>query len=261
MATLNKISIFVKIGKVSKLKLSAKSNVLWPIVALTIALAAFYFKPWQTQPPETISVTATGKTDVTPDIAKITAAIQSKNPDLNDARAENEKKVSTIISELSKLQIDQKDIKTEYISGGPSYEPDVQIFPAPPRPNTNQLTTTLEITVRNFDNANEVLATLTAGGATSIYGPNLTISDEKLEEAKSRARQDAVESAKQKAQELAKLSGRKLGKATKIQEQSDFGLPIPILAQSEADLRQKASLIAPGQSEVTITLLVDFALK
>lgn len=246
---------------VSSFKLKLSSNLVWPVAVVLIALGAFITKPWQDEPQETISVTATGKTDVIPDIAKITAAIQSKNPNLNDARAENEKKVSTIIAELARLQIDQKDIKTEYISGGPGYEPNVEIFPAPPRPNTNQLTTTLEITVRNFDNANEVLTALTANGATSIYGPNLTISDKKLEEAKSHARQDAVESAKQKAQELAKLSDRKLGKTTKIQEQSDFGLPIPILAQSEADLRQKANLIQPGQSEVTITLLVDFALK
>lgn len=234
---------------------------VWPTAVVLIALGAFITKPWQVEPQETISVTATGKTDVTPDIAKITAAIESKNPNLDNARRENEKKVSTIISELTKLQIDQKDIKTEYISGGPGYEPNIEIFPAPPRPNTNQLTTTLEVTIRNFDNADEVLAALTASGATSIYGPNLTISNEKLEEAKSRARQDAVGNAKQKAQELAKLSDRKLGKALKIQEQSDFSLPIPILAQSEADLRQKANLIQPGQNEVTTTLLVDFALK
>lgn len=232
---------------------------LWPTIILIIAFGIFSTKPWQQKPAETISVTATGKTQVTPDVAKISASIESKNPNLDLARAENEKKVSTITSKLNELGIDPKDIKTEYISGGPGYEP--QVFIYPPRPNINQLTTTLEITIRNFDNTDEVLAALTTNGATNLFGPNLTVSDDKLDEAKSKAREDAVKNARQKAEELAKLSGRKLGKAVKIQEQGDFGVPIPIIARSEADLRQKTSIIQPGQNEVTVTLQVDFSLK
>lgn len=232
---------------------------LWPIVALTIALSAFYFKPWQKNLQEVISVQALGKAQVTPDIAKITATIESKHPDLDKARQENEQKVATTIAKLKELGIDQKDVKTEYISGGPGYE--TQIFPVPPKPNTNQLTTTLEITIRNFDISNEVLASLTQNGVTNLYGPNLTISDSKLEEAKSKAREDAVASAKGKAQELAKLSARKLGKVTKIEELGDFSLPPPIIAQSETDLKQKASVIQPGQNEVTISLQVEFQIK
>ena len=139
--------------------------------------------------------------------------------------------------------------------------PQTQIYPIPPRPNTNSFSTSLEITIRNFDIADEVLVALTQNGASNLYGPNLTLDENAQEEIKSKARENAVESARKKAEELAKLSGRKLGKAVKIEEVGDVVFPQPFYAQSELDLKQKASLIQPGQNEVTINLAVDFELK
>ncbi|MCR4324744.1 MAG: SIMPL domain-containing protein [Candidatus Curtissbacteria bacterium] len=241
---------------------------IWPIVIVILTLAAFWLRPWEAKTQETISVTAEGRTQATPNVAKVSATIETTNDNLDKAREENSQKVSNLVSAIKQLGVEEKDIKTQNLSGGPGYETSVggtepapMIYPAPPRPNTNQVSTTLEITVRNFDKSDEVLAALTQNGATNLYGPNLTIDDETMEQARSKAREDAVEEAKSKAEELAKLSGRKLGKAVKIQEQGDFGYPVPMMARSEADLMQKASQIQPGQNEVTINLAVDFALK
>ncbi|MBI2326931.1 SIMPL domain-containing protein [Candidatus Curtissbacteria bacterium] len=231
---------------------------LWPLVVLIITFGAFYFKPWQTKPTETISVSATGKAQVTPNVATITATIESKNPNLEQARKENELKVSMLISALKNLGVEEKDIKTQHISGGPGYE--IMIYP-PRKPTTNQFTTSLEVKIRNFENTDEIIAAMTQNGATNLYGPNLTVDEALQEEGKSKARENAVNEARKKGEQLAKLSGRKLGKAVKISEQGDYGFPIPIYAQSEADLRQKANQIQPGQNDVTITLQVDFELK
>lgn len=235
---------------------------LWPIVVLLVASGAFYFKPWQTKPTETISVSAEGKAQTAPDIAKITANIETQNPNLDTSRVENEKKVSTIVEMLKSLGVDQKDIKTQNLSAGPGYaEPAIQIYPVPRKPDTNTFSTSLEITVRNFDATDEILAALTQNGATNLYGPNLTLSDEAQETAKSEAREKAVDAARKKGEELAKLSGRKIGKAQNIKEQGEPIYPGPIFVQSEMDLKQRASQIQPGQTEVTINLAVDFALK
>ncbi len=245
-----------------KFKLKNFSQILsWPLVILLIALAAFYFKPWQVKPQETISVTAEGKAQATPDVAKITASIETTNPNIDKAREENSQKVSALVQKLESLGIDQKDIKTQSIQAGQGYAPQIQIYPPIPRPNTNQVSTTLEITIRNFDKSDKILATLTQNGATNLYGPNLTFDDATLASAKSKARENAVETARQKAIELAKLSDRKLDKVVKITEQGDFGYPQPLLARSSADLVEKASQIQPGQNEVTINLAVDFALR
>lgn len=251
------------------LRFKVGSSVIWPFVVLLIAFGAFYLKPWQTKPAETISVNAMGKAQAIPNIAKISATIESKNPDLDAARRENEDKVANLITSLKALGIEATDIKTDYISGGPGYEaiPDSKpvqtlIYPYPPRPNTNQFTTTIEITIRDFNNSDEIMAALTQNGATNLYGPNLTVSDDALEEAKSKARENAVSSARKKGQELAKLSGRSIGKTIKVSEQGDYGIPIPIYAAGgEVDLLQKSASIQPGQNDVTINLLVDFSLK
>lgn len=246
-------------------RLKINSPLLWPLVVLIIAFGAFYLKPWQTKPSETISVTAEGKAEVTPNVAKITAIVETQNKNLDEARAQNEQKVSAIVAKIKDLGIEEKDIKTQNISGGPGYQvmdtPQTQIYPIPPRPNTNSFSTSLEIVIRNFDSADEVLAVLTQNGASNLFGPNLTLDESAQEEAKSKAREDAVEEARKKAQELAKLSGRKLGKAVKIQEKGDIIYPRPLIAQGETDLKQKAGLIQPGQNEVTINLSVDFELK
>mgnify|MGYP001602342364 CR=1 FL=1 len=243
------------------------TSLVWPFVILIIALAAFYLKPWLVKPTETISVSSQGTFEATPDIAKITATIESKNPKLDEARSENEKKVSQIITKLKQLKVEEKDIKTQNISAGQGYETlpvgrqEPMMYPAPPRPSTNQFSTSLEITIRSFETTDEIIAALTSNGATNLYGPQLTLSDTKLEEAKSQAREKAVEMAKKKAQELAKASGRNIGKVVKITEQGDYGYPVPMMAKAESDLVQKASQIQPGQNEVSINLSVDFSLK
>ena len=240
------------------MKLQRGTAWLWPLVVLIIALGAFYLKPWQTKPDEIISVTSTGKAQVTPNVATITANIESKNQDLDKARQENAQKVSTLVSQLKNLGVEEKDIKTQQVSGGPGYE--IMIYP-PRKPNTNQFTTSLEIKIRNFENTDEIITAMTQNGATNLYGPNLTVDEALQEEGKSKARENAVVEAKKKGEQLAKLSGRKLGKAVKITEQGDYGYPIAILARGEADLKAQASQIQPGQNEVTITLQVDFELK
>lgn len=238
------------------------SSILWPIVVLLIALGAFYLKPWQTTQQETISVSAEGKVDVTPNVGKITATIESKNPNIDKARAENEAKVVAVVTKLKEVGIEEKDIKTQHISAGQGYSGAAEplIYPAPPRPDTNVFSTSLTITIRNFDNTDQVLTALTQNGLTNLYGPELTVSDEKLEEAKTLARENAVANAKKKAAELAKASDRNVGKVVKIAEGGDFGYPVPMMATSSRDLAEKASTIQPGQNQVTINLSVEFAL-
>lgn len=247
------------------------SSILWPIVVLIIAFGAFFLKPWETKTTETVSVTAAGTVDVTPDVAKITASIESTNPNIDVARKENEQKVALIVAKLKALNVDEKDIKTQNISAGKGYEVftprstsdevQTQIYPAPPKPNTNNFSTSLEITIRSFETTDEVIAALTQNGATNLYGPNLTLSNDTMEEAKSQARAKAVDLARKKAEDLAKLSGRGIGKAVKISEQGDYGYPVPMMARAEGDLVEKASLVQPGQNQVSINLAVDFALK
>lgn len=241
--------------------LKSLNLIIWPATILLIFLGLVYFRPWQTVRVETVTVSAHGVTKTTPDVAQITATVESTNQDINTARAQNQEKVEVIITTLKNLGIDEKNIKTQNISAGPGFDTQIEIYPPPPRPNTNQFSTSLEITVENFDIVDETIEVLTANGASNLYGPNLTLSEKSKKQAEKQAREEAVESAREKAEELAKLSGRKLGEVVNIQEQGGVGFPQPIPLRAEADFDQTVSQIAPGQNEVTINISAEFELK
>ena len=255
--------------RLSKGNTPAIALIVWALVILAITFGAFLLKPWESKTQDTISVSASGKTQVTPNIAKLSGTISSNNDDLNLAREQNEEKVNSLIASLKSLGIEEKDIQTQYISGGETYEiqsepavrPDIQIFPPPRRTKTNQISTTFEITIRDFAIADEVIAAFTQNGATNLNGPRLTVDDDTLDEAKSAARKDAVTNAKKKAQDLARELGKTVGDATTVSEQDNFRIPFGVIAQSEADLQQKASSIQPGENEVSVTIQVEFKLN
>lgn len=248
----------------------ALALIILAIVILGVAISAFILKPWDSTPKETISVSAEGKTQVAPNIAKISATFSTNNDDLDLARKQNEEKIDNALTAIKSLGVAEEDIKTQYLSGGPTYEilsqtesinPDIQIFPPPQRDKTNQISTTFEITIRDFDIADEVLAALTQNGATNLSGPRLTVDEDTLETAKSEARKNAVENARKKAGELADLSSKKLGDIVSINEGGGFRTPTPIFALSEADITKKVNTIQPGQNDVSITIQIDFELK
>jgi len=238
-----------------------KPNIIWAAVVLIIAAGFFYFKPWQTKPVQTISVSATGTARAIPNIATINATFQSQNPDVNQARKETDAKISQVISALLALGINKKDIQTQNVSAGLRQSADYQPMMYPKPTPTNEYSVNLEITIRDFKKADQVLAVLTQNNASNIYGPNLQVDNSDLDIAKSKARENAVKNAKIKAQELAHAANRSVGNVTSIKEQGDYGVPMPMYAIGGADLVEKASSIQPGQDEVTITLIVDFALK
>lgn len=244
--------------KTAQLKFNLQ-KILWPLVVLIIATAAFYLKPWQASTQQLISVSATGTAKATPNIAKIMAAVETQNPNIDEARKQTEEKVDKIQEAIKDLGIADKDIKTQNISAGESYE--VQIYPRPPGKPTNQYSISLEITIRDFKVADQILSILTQNGATNLYGPNLQVDDKDLETAKSQARQNAIENAESKAQELAEAAGRRVGKVITIKEQGDYAFPVPLYTRTGTELMEKAQTIQPGQDEVSINLQVDYALK
>ena len=155
--------------------------------------------------------------------------------------------------------MEDKNIQTTNISVNPQYNYEVR----PPQIINYQANTNITVTIEDLETADEILNLLTQNGATSLFGPNLQVDDEKLEEARQEAREEAISNAREKASQLAELSGRRLGKVVSIQE-ADGGFaipePFPIAVGSEY-FETRSSQIEPGQREVTISLTVDFELK
>ena len=71
-------------------KLKGNTALIWPLVVLIIAFGAFYLKPWQTKPAETISVTAQGKAQSSP-------AVNSPSPTIVRSRWNNFTKITFLL--------------------------------------------------------------------------------------------------------------------------------------------------------------------
>src|SRR3954468_19640979 len=106
-------------------------------------------------PEHTITVTGTGTTTVSPDIADIRLGVVVNRPTVKDARADAAARMTKVIAALKQLGIADKDIQTTTISLQPTY--DYTTNGNPPRITGYSFSNGVVVTVRNLDRAGEVI--------------------------------------------------------------------------------------------------------
>jgi len=236
----------------------------WQVVVLIVLLAAIgvgiaIWQPWKISARK-IEVSATGKTQAVPDVSKITAGVEIQKSTADAAQTEATAKLAAIVAAVKQQGIADKDIQTENVSTYPDYD-----YENGSRIKGYYGRGVVTITVRDITKAQDIVSTATTAGASSVYGPQLTFSDEKLEQAQAEAREEAVKNAKTKAESLAQASGAKLGKVLAIQETPGYSQVYPMFAaESAGDLRASGagqSSIEPGENDITIEVTVSYALK
>ncbi|TSC93705.1 MAG: hypothetical protein CEN91_142 [Candidatus Berkelbacteria bacterium Licking1014_85] len=237
----------------------------WQIVVITLLVFGLgvgisVWQPWKTN-SRTITVTGEGKVKAEPDISKLTIGVEVVKPTTDEAQKETSTKIGKILDAVKAKGVAEKDIQTQTISTSPKI--DYELGKSVQNGYYGRVTAT--VTVRDTKKAQEILDSASSAGATSIYGPQLTFSDEKLEQVKTDAQKKAIENGKKKAQELAKAQDAKVGKVISISENN---LTNPYLyrtfeSSSVSSLKDMpvAQTVYPGENEITMTVSVVFALK
>jgi uncharacterized protein YggE len=238
----------------------------WQIIVAILLVSAIgvgvaVWQPWKAS-SRSVQISAEGKVKGVPDVSKITAGVEVLKDDAKAAQAEATVKMDQIIKAVKENQISDNDIQTQQISVNPNYDyrSDGQ------KVNGYYARTTITITVRDIAKAQIVYDAASAAGANSIYGPQLTFSDEKLVSLQEEARNLAVSNAKNKAAKLAEASGARLGKVSNISEQANGNNFYPMFAQDMASSLKTAggsaaNTIVPGENDITISVSVTFSLK
>lgn len=155
----------------------------------------------------TISVSGEGEVFAVPDVAKFTFAVVDEKETAQEAQDISAGKVNAILAYLDEQGVEEKDIRTTSYNVFPQYDYIRGIcneFSCPPGRQEFrgfEVRQTVEVTVRDTDDAGTILAGIGELGADNISGLNFTIEDE--EELKSEAREEAIENAREKAEELA----------------------------------------------------------
>jgi uncharacterized protein YggE len=206
-----------------------------------------------------IVVTGTGEVRARPDIAIISAGVVVQSATASAALAENSRAMNAVLQQLRTSGLAAEDVQTSQFSVTPLYEtqPPERETTAPPRIVGYQVSNRVSARVREIDRLGAVLDALVSAGATNIEGPLFDIANPA--QLLGEARDAAVADALARARRYAAAAGVELGEIISIEEAGSFAPPPRPMMRAEA---MSADVpIAPGQTELSASVMVVFAIK
>jgi uncharacterized protein len=218
--------------------------VLFSVLSANAAIAA----PLSTE----ISASGAGTVALAPDMATVSAAVETTSENANDAIARNNAIYDRIVAALLNLGIARDDIALVYYNI--RYNP--RPSPMPPNPSNEQYGYTVSrnfsVRVRTIGKAGTVSDACIGAGATGINGVDFGLSDPNV--ARVQAIEKAVSDARANAEAIARAAGLHI---VGIKSVELGGAPGPL------PMARIATLNAPTQFDqsnvnVTVTLNVVF---
>ena len=236
-----------------KLSLAIAAAPLLPSAAAAIAQAT----PSVVAPGETLlEITATGRTTRVPDIAAIRAGVVTEAATAAAAAADNAARMTRVVAALRAAGIAPRDLSTAALQLEPRY---AEAAGQAPRVTGYRATNTVSVRFRDIARAGAVLDALAAQGANQIDGPNFALADP--DAALDTARIDAVSRARARAELYARAAGLHVGRLVSISENGeDRGGSPPVMYRLRAAAAPTTPVLA-GETEVSVTLAVRFALR
>lgn len=212
-----------------------------------------------------LSVSAEGKSARTPDLAVFTAGVTTQGKTAGEALTENAQRMTAVIASLRKGGIAERDIQTSNLSVNPVYGqpkrmPDGSYEQQDPVIIGYQATNQVSVRQRKLDQYGKVIDTLVAAGANQVNGPAFQIDNP--DSAMDEARIEAMKKARARADLYAKAAGLRVVRVLSIAENGGWAPPQPpmLFARAEMASAPKASPVAAGELEMTVTVNVSYEL-
>lgn len=208
-----------------------------------------------------LEVSAVGRVVRTPDIATVRAGVVSQGATAAAALGDNARRMAQVVRALKAAGIADRDIATSTVSLQPQYR---YAENQPPVVTGYQATNGVSVRFRDIGRAGPVLDALVAAGANQIEGPAMALAEP--DAALDAARADAVKRARARAALYAQAAGLRVDRVVSINENGeDAGgspqPPTPYRARVMASAQDAATVVMPGETDVTVTLQVRFLLK
>lgn len=212
------------------------------------------------------SITVTGKATakVATDESTITGSWQQTADTAAKAREEVERLASDGIVAVKKLGIEENKIKTIRADVYPQYD---YSRDESPKITGYVAQSTVEVTLNNVDQAQQVINTLTEQKATSTTGPQFGVSGEARDALQKELKVAAIADAKAQAEVMAKQAGGRLGKVLSVGggNFASSSREVPMLAAADlaatGEKAEPADDIQPGEDELVVTVSVSYQLK
>jgi uncharacterized protein YggE len=151
----------------------------------------------------TISVTGSGRTEVVPDIARISIGVSAQGPKPTDASRRAARRMDAVIDALLGADVAEEDIRTTRLSLSPVRRRSGERGPS--RIVGWQVRNRVTATIRDVGSTGDVIEAAIKAGATDVG--NIAFRKEDPSEAEAEARMAAVAEAASIAQQLAASAG------------------------------------------------------
>ncbi len=216
--------------------------------------------PMVTKMESTISVTGEARSKQKNQLATFNAGVNLVKDKREDATNEMNSKMKALSESLKTFGIKSEDIKTTGLNFYQNPE-NAGTYPGAPKPGSWNVSSNIEITLREVDRANALADLLSSSGANNVSGPNFMMDDTATRDAEKGLVDLAMTNAREKAEAMAKSSGRSLGRVVSVFESgSSIGYPVPMMAKLDSGMGGGASL-EPGSASVYKNVSVVFELK
>ncbi|MEK7611806.1 MAG: SIMPL domain-containing protein [Patescibacteria group bacterium] len=215
----------------------------------------------------TITVSAEGKTVVSPDIASLSFSVVTEGMDPKKIQTENTQKMNDAIAFIKAEGIEAKDIKTENYNLYPKYDylrESIQYPGGTQVLSGYRVMQTVRVKIRDFEKVPTILGALPGKGINQI--DNLSFDVEDPDTFLNVAREEAFEKARAKAQAMAKANGVRIKRVVTFSEGSG-GYPMYFKTEAAYGMggSDAASVpsptIEPGSQDVTVNVTVTYEVR
>lgn len=220
---------------------------------LLLVLTTFVFAQNQSQP--TIDVIGEGIVTVVPDEVTVTVRVENTGKDATLIKQENDRIVANVLDFVSKMSIDKKDVKTQYVRLDKNYDYNTKTYSYA----ANQ---SIAITLKDLSKYEGLMNGLLKSGINRIDGVQFSASN--MDALVSQARIKAIQNGKIKATEYATALGQSIGNAVAVSEPLDktnYPQPMYKTMAMDSNFSGAEQTLAPGEMEIKKQVLISFLLK
>jgi uncharacterized protein YggE len=237
---------------------------LCTLIAVTTASAALAQSPQPATsmraPLESVSVSGTGRSTVTPDRFSFNVGVQTVALTVDDAVTENNKRVAAVIAALKAAGAQDKDIQTSNFNIWPQQDHQEG---RQPRITGYQVMNNVNVRSTKVADAGRLLGIAIGAGVNTSSGIQFEVSDPAR--GRDEGLRGAFNDAKAKAALLAQAAGRALGPVVMISEGVQMVPPQPYAMQRSMEARVgnvAADVpVEAGSQEQIYTVSVTFELR
>ncbi|MCY7270795.1 MAG: SIMPL domain-containing protein [Sphingomonas bacterium] len=204
-----------------------------------------------------LDINATGEVTRVPDLAIISAGVQTLQPTATAAIEENATRMERVRAALKRAGIADRDIQTSSINLNPEYR---YVENQPPVLTGYRASNNVSVKFRDLKRSGAILDALVREGANQLNGPTLTI--DKPEEAYDEARVKAIAVGKRRAELYARALGKRVVRILSISESGSMvPSPMPMAYARDSAMSSAKTEISPGTQDLQINVSMSFELQ